>query len=87
MFNKKYINKIKELKEINAGLVFENDTLKDAREERLRKSEEQKYREALLEQEKLELNNVISNLMEEVNRLNAEIIKLKKVKKDAKVNK
>lgn len=86
MFNKKYINKIKELKEINAGLIFENDTLKDARATEVNKIQEQVYREKILENEILELKNVISNLMENINELNVKNVKLKKVKKDGKTN-
>lgn len=88
MFNKKYIDKIKELKEKITEKEFMVETFKDANKELKRKIEHQSYRETLLEQEKLELNNVISNLMEEKNQLNIKLLdKKKKVVKNGKINK
>ncbi len=71
MFNKK----IKELKQritelektcddLEMTIDFKNDVIKNL----VKKDAENNYRIALLEKEKSELNNVISNLMEEKNK-------------------
>lgn len=85
MFNSK---KIKELKQrirelekscdnLEISIDFKNDIIKDLQN----KIAENEYREQLWEKERKELNNVISNLMEEKNKLTAKKIRSAKPRK------
>lgn len=61
---------------------YKNDIIKDL----LNKDEENEYRINLLEKEKLELNNVIANLMEERNKEEVKKVQKKRSAKSAKQN-
>ena len=75
MFNSKKTKELKqrvsELKkscdDLEISIDFKNDIIKDLQN----KITENEYREQLWEKERKELNNVISNLMEEKNKLTA----------------
>ena len=79
MFNSKRIKelrqRIRELENtcdnLDASLDYKNDIINDLQ----RKITEQEYREQLFEKERKELNNVISNLIEEKNKLTAKKIR------------
>ncbi len=79
MFNNKRIKelrqRIRELEltcnDLDVSLDYKNDIIKDLQ----RKITEHEYREQLWEKERKELNNVISNLMEEKNKLTAKKIR------------
>jgi exonuclease VII small subunit len=79
MFNNKRIKelrqRVRELEKtcdnLDASLDYKNDIINDLQ----RKITEQEYREQLFEKERKELNNVISNLIEEKNKLTAKKIR------------
>ena len=79
MFNNKRIKelrqRIRELEKtcdnLDASLDYKNDIINDLQ----RKISENEYREKIWENDRQELNNVISNLMEERNKLTAKKIR------------
>ena len=79
MFNNKRLKqlrqRIRELEktcdDLEISLDYKNDIIKDLQ----RKISENEYREKIWENERQELNNVISNLMEERNKLTAKKIR------------
>lgn len=80
--NRKELNqRIRELEkscdDLEISIDFKNDIIKDLQN----KITENEYREQLWEKERLELNNVISNLMEEKNKLTAKKIRSAKPRK------
>lgn len=85
MFNSKKIKELKqrvsELKkscyDLQISIDFKNDIIRDLQN----KIAENEYREQLWEKERKELNNVISNLMEEKNKLTAKKIRSAKPRK------
>lgn len=85
MFNNKRIKelrqRIRELEKtcdnLDASLDYKNDIINDLQ----RKITEQEYREQLFEKERMKLNNVISNLIEERNKLTAKKIRSAKPRK------
>ena len=85
MFNNKRIKelrqRIRELEKtcdnLDASLDYKNDIINDLQ----RKISENEYREKIWENDRQELNNVISNLMEERNKLTAKKIRSAKPRK------
>ena len=85
MFNNKRIKelrqRIRELEltcnDLDVSLDYKNDIIKDLQ----RKITEHEYREQLWENDRKELNNVISNLMEERNKLTTKKIRSAKPRK------
>lgn len=83
MFNNKRMKKlrqrIRELEktcdDLEISLDYKNDIIKDLQ----RKISENEYREKIWENERQELNNVISNLMEERNKLTAKKIEVQRL--------
>ena len=85
MFNRKIIKELKqrinELKkscfDLEISIDYKNDIIRNLQN----KITENEYREQLWEKERLELNNVISNLMEEKNKLTVKKIRSAKPRK------
>ena len=85
MFNNKRIKelrqRIRELEKtcdnLDASLDYKNDIINDLQ----RKISENEYREKIWENDRQELNNIISNLMEERNKLTAKKIRSAKPRK------
>lgn len=63
--------------DLEISIDFKNDIIRDLQN----KITENEYREQLWEKERKELNNVISNLMEEKNKLTAKKIRSAKLRK------
>nr|DAM73440.1 MAG TPA: hypothetical protein [Caudoviricetes sp.] len=63
--------------DLEISIDFKNDIIRDLQN----KITENEYREQLWEKERLELNNIISNLMEEKNKLTAKKIRSAKLRK------
>ena len=63
--------------DLEKSIYFKNDIIRDLQN----KITENEYREQLWEKERLELNNIISNLMEEKNKLTAKKIRSAKLRK------
>lgn len=63
--------------DLEISIDFKNDIIRDLQN----KITENEYREQLWEKERKELNNVISNLMEEKNKLAAKKIRSAKLRK------
>lgn len=81
-------NSYKKLNEKYKKILERNEELEDLRDyykEKYLKLEKEKteydFREQIWDDDRMKLNNIISNLMEEKNTLNAKIIELKKKKK------
>lgn len=79
--NRKLRQRVCELEEtcddLEISIDFKNDIIRDLQN----KITENEYREQLWEKERLELNNIISNLMEEKNKLTAKKIRSAKLRK------
>lgn len=79
--NRKLRQRISELEktcdDLEISIDFKNDIIRDLQN----KITENEYREQLWEKERKELNNVISNLMEEKNKLTAKKIRSAKLRK------
>ncbi len=90
MFNNKRIKeqkqRIKELEmtcdNLDVAIECKNDIISDL----IKKDTDNQYRINLLEKEKLELNNVISNLMEERNKEEVKKVEKKRSAKSKKLN-
>ena len=66
------------------NLKIANRTLRETIQNQDRKYLEQEYRQSLIEDDILKLNNILSSLLNEKNELNSKILKLKK-KNNSKV--
>lgn len=90
MFNKKLIKelkqRIKELENTCDNLEILVDYKNEEIQNLVKKDVENQYRINLLEKEKLELNNVIANLMEERNKEEVKKVQKKRSAKSTKQN-
>ena len=79
--NRKLRQRVCELEETCKNIEELIDYKNECIEELKRKLSESEYREKIWEKERLELNNIISNLMEEKNKLTAKKIRSAKLRK------
>ncbi len=77
-------DKYMDLLEDMENLKIANRTLRETIQNQDRKYLEQEYRQSLIEDDILKLNNILSSLLNEKNELNSKILKLKK-KNNSKV--